>query len=199
MGHEKYWRHCALLIQIIILMTSCAGSGVRGGNAVASSNPVAVIGDSLSSAVAPYVRADNLALPGGTTTEIANHIKDRDLSHYKRIYVMAGINNITKLAKKADEILTDYNLLLDLIRSKTQAVIIVQSTLPRDLIEVNKEIQILNSGLQILSHKKGMVYIDLWPLFLDLDSGTLYSTKTVGGVHLTAKGYQEWADYLNAM
>jgi len=185
-------------ILALLLLLSCGGGG-GGGTVTASTYPVAVIGDSLSYNLAPYLPADNFGVSGATIEDMIEHIQGEDLSGYSTIYVMAGINDISAWGLTADEVLIRYAVLLDTIRSKSGARIIVQSTLPMDNLEVNKEVQKLNGQLQAIARKKGCLYIDLWPMFLDLDTGLMVASKTVDGTHLTADGCREWAGYVKAM
>ena len=183
---------------ILIILISCGGGGggTESGTVSASSYPIAVIGDSLSRDVAPYFPADNLAVGGASTVDMIDRIQVEDLSSYEKIYVMAGINDLVVDGWEVDAILSHYSDLLDIIRAKTKAVIIVQSTLPIYDREVNKDVQKLNRGLQSLAMAKGLRYFDLWVLFLDLDTGALYATKTTDGVHLTGDACREWAEYI---
>jgi lysophospholipase L1-like esterase len=187
----KRFLFASSILALVIVALSCGGGG--GGAATAASNPVAVIGDSLSVRMAGYLEADNLALSGATTGSLIGQVQDKNLSGYKTIYVMVGINDISMELDK-DASLKNYSDLLDIIKVRSTARIVVQSVLPCALPALNVEIQTFNRNLQVLALQKGATYIDLWCVFLNVHTGEIM--ESADGFHLTEAGYRTWADYL---
>lgn len=53
----------------------------------------------------------------------------------------------------------------------------------------------MNRALEELTHRHGMGYLNLYPVLADQD-GTLKREFQLDGLHLTAKGYQAWEEFL---
>lgn len=185
------------LMLLTVMLAGCGGGG-GDGTATAAGNQVAVIGDSLSTHIVGYLEADSLASGGATLDDMVVKVVDSDLSGYQRIYIMGGINDIYRRSS-TEEIMRTYDALLDAVAAKSRAVVFVQSTLPSNDILLNKDIQKLNRALQASAISRGMIYIDLWCLFMDIETGLLDARIAYDHVHLTEEGYANWAAYLRSL
>jgi len=94
-----------------------------------------------------------------------------------------------------EEILRNYEKIIDTSRARSPGVgIFLQSLLPlsEELAPpTNKEIVQFNKEIVALAHKKGCVFIDLHPLFVN-SAGTLDTVYSNDGVHLNGRAYAKW-------
>jgi lysophospholipase L1-like esterase len=120
---------------------------------------------------------------------------------------MIGINDLIR--GMSDEVILDNQrqIINYLRKTHPTAQIVVQSILPhgaeeaswkgRDklLAVANSRIRELNQQLQSVSTKKGVKYLDLYPLFTN-KQGNLRREFTTDGLHLSPEGYIVWRSAL---
>ena len=120
---------------------------------------------------------------------------------YDKIYIMLGINEVGYAFEKTVGV---YGRLLDsIILAQPEAEIFVQANLhvtaahsARAKYVKNEAIDGLNALLCQLASDKNCHYIDVNPIFDD-ENGALMADKSGDGVHLRAKYYIEWANWLS--
>ncbi len=119
---------------------------------------------------------------------------------YDNIYIMLGINEI---GYKLSSIVDKYS---DLINSIEQIqpdanifamanLHVTEKTARGNNIVNNKAINNLNSNLKNLAQGKGEFYIDANVLFDD-KNGNLSAEKSEDGIHIYAKYYKEWGNWI---
>ena len=118
---------------------------------------------------------------------------------YGKIYIHLGIN---ELGVDMDDIIAQYQRLIDLIREKQpDAYIILQAvmavsrgyaTTPRFAIENINE---LNARIEALAVDEHFRFIDVNEWLGD-EEGYLRSEMTFDGCHLYGSGYEEWGQWL---
>jgi lysophospholipase L1-like esterase len=121
----------------------------------------------------------------------------------KVVVVMAGTNNIgTRVSAggeeaKVTEIVDGLKAVLDLCREKApDAVVILMGVTPRNDNPAAKAIIVqVNGRLAKLADGKKVRYLDISDKLADKD-GKLLDGMSPDGLHLSAKGYQVWADGL---
>lgn len=120
-----------------------------------------------------------------------------------RLFVLIGINDISKDIPDA-VIAAQYRALIDSAkRQSPQTKIFVQSILPlnpmvRDFpqhYDKQERVVAVNRLIRQMARATGVTYIDLWPIFVDAH-GRLDARLTGDGLHLNAKGYERWVRYL---
>ena len=120
---------------------------------------------------------------------------------YDKIYIMLGINEVGYAFEKTVGV---YGRLLDsIILAQPEAEIFVQANLhvtaahsTKSEYVKNEAIDGLNALLCQLASDKNCHYIDVNPIFDD-ENGALMADKSDDGVHLRAKYYSEWANWLS--
>lgn len=117
----------------------------------------------------------------------------------KVIVLMAGTNNIGgPPPASADDVARGVKAILDVMRRKVpDATVILMGVTPRndhglDMIPV---INAANEKLARLADGKRVRYLNINDKLADKD-GKLFEGMTVDKLHLSAKGYQVWADAL---
>ena len=119
---------------------------------------------------------------------------------YDNIYIMLGINEI---GYKLSSIVDKYSDLINSIKEiQPDANIfamanlhVTEKTARGDDIVNNKAINNLNSNLKNLAQGKGEFYIDANVLFDD-KNGNLSAEKSEDGIHIYAKYYKEWGNWI---
>ena len=139
-----------------------------------------------------------IAKVGKKSVTLADGLKKKK---FKKIYIMLGINelgtgNVKTFTKKYDEMIQEIREL------QPDAIIMIQSIMcvgkdlsKKDEIFTNKNIKKRNEGLKTLADDEDIFYLDVNEAITD-KSGNLPKSYSFDGIHLKAKYYDLWADYL---
>ncbi|MEH2141624.1 SGNH/GDSL hydrolase family protein [Nostoc sp.] len=169
-------------------------------------------GDSLSLWFPPDLLPEgknwlNQGISGETSNGLLKRLKIFDRTQPELIFVMIGINDL--IGGMSDGVILDNQrqIISYLQKAHPTAQIIVQSILPHGAEEAtwkgreklqtiaNSRIRQLNQQLQSISTKKGVKYLDLYPLFTN-KQGNLRREFTTDGLHLSLEGYIVWRSAL---
>ncbi|MFN6486387.1 MULTISPECIES: SGNH/GDSL hydrolase family protein [unclassified Nostoc] len=169
-------------------------------------------GDSLSLWFPPELLPEgknwlNQGISGETSNGLLKRLKIFDRTQPEVIFVMIGINDLIRGINDG-EILDNQRQILNYLRKTHPTTqIVVQSILPHGAEEAtwkgrdkllavsNSRIRKLNQQLQSISTKKGVKYLDLYPLFTN-KQGNLRHEFTTDGLHLSPEGYIVWRSAL---
>ncbi|MFW9260202.1 SGNH/GDSL hydrolase family protein [Nostoc sp. CALU 546] len=169
-------------------------------------------GDSLSLWFPPELLPEgknwlNQGISGETSNGLLKRLEIFDRTQPEVIFVMIGINDLIR--GMSDRVILDNQRQIISYLQKTHptAQIVVQSILPHGAEEAtwqgrekllavaNSRIRKLNQQLQSISTKKGVKYLDLYPLFTN-KQGNLRREFTTDGLHLSPEGYIVWRSAL---
>ena len=106
---------------------------------------------------------------------------------------MIGINDLGR-KRTVEQILTDYDRLLSLIKQKTpETELFIQSILPTDNRENLQIVDIIkiNVGLKNLTEKYHLTFVNLFDLLKNKEN-KLDTIYTFDGLHVNGKGYLIW-------
>lgn len=112
-----------------------------------------------------------------------------------KIFLMIGVNDLS--VNSLDYILRNYESIVSYILLKTPSTkLYLQSILPvnndvRNSGKSNSDIVFLNEKIENIATRNGLIYLNLYPLFLD-EEGQLDSKLTQDGIHLDSNGYLIW-------
>jgi lysophospholipase L1-like esterase len=110
------------------------------------------------------------------------------------VMIMTGINN---LAMEDYGFLLTYEKIINrLQKTYGQSAIAITSLLPADLFFLNDAVPRVNTKLKDIAQKNSILYLDLYPLFLNDNAKTIASYFEADGVHLSTAGYEVWAGAL---
>lgn len=120
---------------------------------------------------------------------------------FKKVYIMLGIN---ELGYNLEKTLTNYKKLLEYVeKTQSNAIIYIQANLhvtkqksDSDKIINNRNINKFNNEISKLADDKSIFYIDINQKFDD-NNGNLTSDYTKDNVHIYAKYYKEWSNWLS--
>lgn len=166
-----------------------------------SESDIVFLGDSLTDAgewqeLFKNVRIKNRGISGDTTKGILNRINEVIESQPQKIFIMIGINDLTK-GSSVDETFNNYQAILSAFQKQSpKTKVFVQSVLPVNNqkylnLGANNKIIDLNTRLKNLTQKLSFNYIDLFSSFLDSDN-QLDAQYTTDGIHLNGQGYLRW-------
>lgn len=122
---------------------------------------------------------------------------------FGKIYLMLGINEMGR--GTVNSFLEEYVKVVARIRElQPEAIIFVQGIMrvaekknAEDEIFNNTNINIRNEGLRLIANGQDIFYLDVNEVVCD-ENGNLYEDWTFDQIHLKAKYYQVWVDYLLA-
>ena len=164
---------------------------------------IILLGDSLTeigpwSELLPGTHIRNRGICGDTTRGLLHRLEEILDAQPEKIFLLVGINDL-KAHVPPDEIAQNYARILDRLQAGCpNTTIYVQSVLPthNDLFAVNYEdVEKLNERISAFAHSRKLPYLDLYPHF------TIHGNQPdpayfTDGLHLTAKGYLQWASLL---
>ena len=168
-----------------------------------SSAPIAFLGDSLTEGIFHVEKfmgytTLNRGLNGYTTRKILNRINEVVDARPKKLFLMAGTNDMWG-GEKVQTTVKNYTMMLDIIREHVpECKIYIQSTLPfgeaalkRNSKASNDKVKELNKQLVLLAKKYGATYLDIGSLYKD-SKGRMGSKFTIDGIHLKLEYYAPW-------
>lgn len=118
-----------------------------------------------------------------------------------KIFLLIGINDVSH-GLTAEKIAAAYEQLVEEIREQSPtSTLYIQSVLPinndfrryKNLLGREDVIPRLNEMLVDIAGRNDAVYVDLWPVFADEQSGKMKKEYTTDGLHLSGAGYKLWA------
>ena len=183
-----------------ILVLLFFGSAVSGK---AQLNQVVFVGDSITygcnwAATLDNSNIVNQGISGNTTRDILARLDGVADPQAHVYFVMAGINDLIRGIPPDETVSNIRKIVLALRQASPEADIVLQSILPVNsrirpfpfktslVRDVNEELR------QIADVKNRVVFLDLYPSFLD-NNGQLKNEFTYDGLHLSASGYETWA------
>jgi lysophospholipase L1-like esterase len=145
----------------------------------------------------------NQGISGETSTGLLKRLDIFDRTKPQVIFLMIGINDLIR--GQSDEVILDNQrqIMRYLRITHPRAQVVVQSILPhgaedaswegRDklLAIPNSRIRQLNQQLQRIAIKRGVKYLELYPLFAN-QQGNLRPELSTDGLHLSPAGYLVW-------
>jgi len=145
----------------------------------------------------------NRGIPGDNSFGVLERLDGILSGRPRMIFLMIGIND---LAQGIPENVLLNNIKRIIKRSKDKSpktALIIQSILPTNksfnqLInhyKVQDRLPIINEQLKTIAEEYKVVYLDLYPHFINAD-GLLKEEFTWDGIHLTLAGYQQWVKVL---
>ncbi len=169
-------------------------------------------GDSLSLWFPPELLPEgrnwlNQGISGETSNGLLKRLEIFDRTQPEVIFVMIGINDLIRGMSNRVILDNQRQIISYLRKAHPKAQIVVQSILPHGgeeatwkgreklLAVANSRIRELNQQLQSISTKRGVKYLNLYPLFTN-KQGNLRREFTTDGLHLSPEGYIVWRSAL---
>jgi len=148
-------------------------------------------------------KVKNRGISGDITFGVLARLDEILSSRPAKLFIMIGVNDIARNIPEA-VILKNYRRMIDSVQIKSpKTQLIMQSVLPtndefkpfKNHYGKDDRIRAVNNGLQALCADTGVIFVNLYPRFLDA-SGKLDKQYTNDGLHLTGAGYMLWKKIL---
>jgi lysophospholipase L1-like esterase len=148
-------------------------------------------------------KVKNRGISGDITFGVLARLDEILSSRPTKLFIMIGVNDIARNIPEA-VILKNYRRMIDSVQIKSpKTQLIMQSVLPtndefkpfKNHYGKDDRIRAVNNGLQALCADTGVIFVNLYPRFLDA-SGKLDKQYTNDGLHLTGAGYMLWKKIL---
>lgn len=123
--------------------------------------------------------------------------------HPTKIFLMAGINDLSKRRENIENIIVKYSMLLDSINKyNPNSEIYLFSILPinhkmKNTSVTKDRIIKTNNEIKNIALKRSITYIDLYSLFVGEDNN-MEEKYTYDGIHLNRNGYDIWNNVLKS-
>lgn len=171
-------------------------------------NEIIMLGNSITNCanwdeLFPDKHIKNRGISGDITLGVLDRMDEIVKRQPKKIFILIGINDIS-LGIDKSIILTNYQeIILKIKKDSPKTMIYIQSILPtNDEFDTFKKhqgkmeiIKQVNTGLEKLAKDSNVVFLNIFPEFLD-DKGKMSKQYTNDGLHLLGKGYLHWASIL---
>lgn len=169
-------------------------------------NRVVFVGDSITygcnwAATLGNSNIVNQGVSGDTTRDILARLDSVADTQARTYFIMAGINDLGCGILPEETVSNIRKIILALKQTSPNADIVLQSILPvnsriRPFWFETSRVQDMNEELRQIADAKGrVVFLDLYPSFLD-GNGRLKNEFTYDGLHLSAAGYEHWTAIL---
>jgi lysophospholipase L1-like esterase len=148
----------------------------------------------------------NRGISGDNTFGVLARLDEITASKPAKVFIMIGINDIAKETPDS-VIIANYKKIINRIQSESpKTKIIVQSILPtnNDFTEFKRHqnktehVIFINAALENYCKEIGLVYVDLYTVFLDANK-KLDKKYTNDGLHINGYGYMKWKEILVGM
>lgn len=140
----------------------------------------------------------NRGIAGDVTAGVLGRMNEIVRHNPSKVFIEVGINDLG-MNISIPQIMEDYEQVISILKTKTNAEIFINSVLPvQDLPYEgfqNIEINTLNKKIKEFCELEKITFIDLTKVFSD-ETGNLKANLTNDGLHLTAKGYLLWVEQL---
>lgn len=145
----------------------------------------------------------NRGISGDITFGVLERLDEVIEGKPAKVFILIGVNDISRNVPDT-VILANYQKIVQRIKSGSpatkiycQTLLPVNNTFDKFKNHYNKDEHILwvNKQLKVLAQNEKVTLIDLYPAFLDGEK-RLIKEFTHDGLHLTAAGYQRWAELL---
>lgn len=160
---------------------------------------IAFVGDSLTdwgrwSEAYPDQRVRNFGIAGDTTVGLQHRLSQVIAAKPAKVFLMIGTNDVEFSRIPPEGIVDNIDDIVTRMHDGIPGVkIYVQSLLPREP-KWDAKVRAVNDLLKPMAEKHGLVYIDLYPLFVVKDR--LDPSLTSDDIHVSGQGYARWREAL---
>ncbi|MBR9845748.1 MAG: hypothetical protein GYB35_06375 [Algicola sp.] len=162
------------------------------------SNEIIFLGDSLTAMsnwneLFEKEKIKNRGISGDKINGVIYRLDEVVRFNPDKIFLMIGVNDLG-MQRKLEDIISNYEILINLILSKTpETKLYIQSILPtkNQVARQNSDILEINKELVQLSKKYKLTFINLFDIFKTEDN-ELNMDFSYDGLHLNAEGYLLW-------
>jgi lysophospholipase L1-like esterase len=143
----------------------------------------------------PYVRVRNRGIGGDTSAGVLARLEQVTRATPTKVFLLIGTNDLFR-GSSEDEIVANITDILDRLKQETpDTEVYLQSVLPR-APSYRADIEALNQRLAEVALEHGTAWIDLYPAFLDPETGGIRGELSNDELHLLGPGYALWKEQI---
>ena len=161
---------------------------------------VVFLGDSITEGgpweeLFPDLRVRNRGIGGDTSDGVLRRLDQVTRAQPAKLFLMIGTNDLFR-GDSEDEIVANIAEILATLKQETpDTEVYLQSVLPR-APSYRAEIEALNARLAELALEHGAAWIDLYPAFLEPETGGIRPELSNDELHLLGPGYALWREQI---
>lgn len=166
---------------------------------------VCFVGDSLTmncpwNELFPEKNIKNRGIGSDTTNGLLARLDSIIKIKPEKIFLMIGINDFSMGSSVRSTFLNYMKITKILEENLPNCKIYIESCLPvsDSRVQYSSSITELNKLLSDYCEETDYIYVDLWTSFAD-DNGFLKKEYNIDGVHINAKGYENWKRIIDDM
>lgn len=145
----------------------------------------------------PGTAVKNRGIGGDTTEGVIARLYQITDGRPSKVFLLIGTNDLG-YSEPINTVVDNINIIVSNIRDNSpETEIFVQSILPR-ATRYRERVEALNSALKTTIEGKAH-WIDLYPLFLDRDDGSIRNDLSIDELHLMGKGYALWQEAIQPL
>ncbi len=172
-------------------------------------NNIVFLGDSLTegcewSELLQNTDVKNRGVTADRTDDILMRLDPIVAGKPRKVFLMAGVNDMGWQNKTPDHVAANIRKIVERFEKESpDTEIYLQSLMPVgkedadnpyiNYLRKKEDIKAANALIKSLADEKGLIYIDLYPLFADSE-GNLKAEYTNDGLHLLGEYYIIWKD-----
>lgn len=147
----------------------------------------------------------NRGIGGDNTFGVLARVGEIATAHPDKIFLLIGINDLFRKLPYEVTIHNYRRIIKKISQASPKTKVYIQSILPinEDMTKEpytkgrNVLVPELNRRIKTLALEQGLTYIDLHPLFEEVE-GKLKRELAIDGIHLKASAYITWVEYLKS-
>jgi lysophospholipase L1-like esterase len=141
------------------------------------------------------LRVRNRGVGGDTSDGVLARLEQVTRATPTKVFLLIGTNDLFRGAAE-DEIVSNITDILDRLKQQTpDTEVYLQSVLPR-ASSYRADIEALNLRLSEVALEHGSAWVDLYPAFLDPETGGIRAELSNDELHLLGPGYALWKEQI---
>jgi lysophospholipase L1-like esterase len=164
---------------------------------------VVFLGDSITEGgpweeLFPGVRTRNRGIGGDTTEGVLRRLEQVTRAQPTKVFLLIGTNDLYA-GRSEDEIVANIEDILEQLKQESpDTEVYLQSVLPR-AASYRARVEALNTRLSEVAGERGAAWVDLYPSFLDPESGAIRPELSNDELHLLGPGYALWKEQVEPL
>jgi lysophospholipase L1-like esterase len=164
---------------------------------------VVFLGDSITEGgpweeLFPGVRTRNRGIGGDTTDGVLRRLEQVTRAQPAKVFLLIGTNDLYR-GTSEDEIVANLEEILEKLKQESpDTEVYLESVLPR-AADYRARIEALNARLAEVAGEQGTAWVDLYPSFLDPESGAIRPELSNDELHLLGPGYALWKEQIEGL
>ena len=143
----------------------------------------------------PDLPVRNRGVGGDTTEGVLKRLQQVTRAEPSKVFLLIGTNDLFRGVSE-DEIVGNITEILDRLKQETpDTEVYLQSVLPR-APSYRAAVEALNARLAEVALEHGSAWVDLYPAFLDPETGGIRAELSNDELHLLGPGYALWKEQI---